>query len=263
MNHWLASSQAFPTQFPGFRSVEVLAAGDSTGTALLTLAISGVILVVVFAFVRHLKKLDRQDVEKLSAAASALGFTSRATASAADQSLMDNSHLANLGRRRSIMNNILERSTGAAGRDTIFNFTYTTSAGKNARWITQTVMQMQSPAMHLPQFLLQPVSGGAADARQTPPAGNVIDVGASSKFKESFVLRGTDEAGIRQLFTPAVIQECEQRPQLCMEASANGLLVYENGRRVKPEELERFVNEGTRLKSLFEARPAGESRTVA
>ena len=54
MNHWLASSPAFPTQFPKLPSAEVLAAADSTGTALLTLAITGVILVVVFAFVRHL-----------------------------------------------------------------------------------------------------------------------------------------------------------------------------------------------------------------
>ena len=251
MNHWLASAQVFPTQLPKFRSVEVLAAGDSTATTLLALAITGVILVAVFAFVRHLKKLDRKDLEKLSAAASALGFTSRATASAADQSLMANSHLANLGRRRSIMNNVLERSTGAAGRDTIFNFTYTTSGGKNARWITQTVMRMESPAMHLPQFLLEPASRGATDSRETPPAGNVIDVGASSKFKELFVVRGTDEAGIRQLFTPAVIQECEQRAQLCLEGNATELLLYENGRRIKPEELETFVNAGTRMKSLF------------
>lgn len=253
MNHWLASTQAFPQQFPEFRFREVLAAGDSSGTALLTLAITGVILVLVFAFVRYLKKLDRKDLEKLSAAANALGFTSRA---AADQSLMGNSHLANLGRRRSILNNVLERSTSAAGRDVIFNFTYTASAGKNARWITQTVMQMESPTIHLPQFLLEPAAGGATDSRQMPPAGNVIDVGASSKFKELFVLRGTDEAGIRQLFTPAVIQECEQRALLSMEGNANGLLLYENGRRIKPEELETFVNQGSRMKSLFEARAA-------
>jgi len=74
---------------------------------------------------------------------------------------------------------------------------------------------------------------------------------------------GTDEAGIRQVFTPAVIQECEQRAKLCMEASANGLLLYQKGRRIKPEELETFVNEGARMKSLFEARPARESGTSA
>ena len=220
-------------------------------TLITVLAVGGTafLIAVIVALSMY---FDRKRAQKLAAVAHALGLTFRRKPTPDDFLIVSRSHLARLG-RAPVMSNVMEAPTLSGGeRSTVFDFRYTVGYANNSNTIVQTVIIMHAPALHLPPFILKPESLFEKTVQLF--GGSDIDFAEWPKFSELYTLRGTDEALIRQAFTPMVIQYCEQQPRkICLEGAGDGLLFYRPARRVKPEEVGAFVKDALEIRSLFSA----------
>jgi len=171
----------------------------------------------------------------------ALSYTLGFEYSAEDPTLLESEigtlPLFSRGRRRRAMNVLRRRESD--GEAVLFDYRYTTSSGKNSHTHHQTVLAVRRQGLDLPAFELRPenvlLRVAAAFGYQD------IDFEAFPEFSRRYVLRGKDEAAVRQVFTPALLQTLERRPGWSLEATGTSIIVYRQGKRPKPEALHTFL----------------------
>jgi hypothetical protein len=210
---------------------------------------------VAFMFYR-----DRKRSDKIQAVATRLGFTFRRKPTDADKALIVGCHIANSGHGH-ITSNVLEAAQSDELKMTLFDHVYTIGYGKSSQQYNQTVTRMQSPVLNLPSFVLFPESFFSKIGKLF--GGTDINFPEAPQFSKKYILRGPDEAAIRALFTPAVLQffEGQERP-LTIDAAGDTLFAHRTSRRAKPEELEAYVAEGKQiLAKFFEAQHSGGAAT--
>ncbi|MHB0959377.1 MAG: hypothetical protein ACYC6N_07120 [Pirellulaceae bacterium] len=131
----------------------------------------------------------------------------------------------------------------------IFDYRYTTGSGKNSHTYRQTVAFFRSPGRDLPQFELKPQSFlhgiGKMFGYQD------IDFQSHPKFSRTFVLRGTNETQVREVFTADVLSFFESKPSISVEAQGHDLILYRPSKRVKPDELHELMAEGFEILKQF------------
>lgn len=207
------------------------------------------IIVLIALIIWLTLRRERKRTESMQAIAASLGLTFRPKGTAEDTALLAQSQLTSLGHRRT-MTNVMEAARTGDLSVTLLDYLYVTGAGKYTQEWQQTVLRMQSPMLNLPQFLLYPESVFAKIAQVFGYAD--IDFPEFPQFTKKYMLRGADEAAVRRVFTPAVIQFCEQQhPGISLEAAGDRLLFFRSNQRVKPEELTTFLDDGKRLMALF------------
>ena len=206
-------------------------------------AFIGAIIGVVYYF-------EARRAKKLMALTSARGFTFRKKATPADQALIAESQLATHGHSRRMWN-IVDAAKIEDFAMTLLDYSYTIGYGKSSSVITQTVMRMESPLLRLPNFVMKPESVFAKIGKAL--GFTDINFPEAPTFSKMYLLRGQDEAAIRQVFNAAIIQYCEQHPKISIEGVGNRLLVYREGRRLKLNNLDSFIDEGKAIVALFVA----------
>jgi hypothetical protein len=202
--------------------------------------------------------IDRKRSEKIQAVATRLGYTFRRKPTDADKALIVGCHIANSGHGH-ITSNVLEAAQSDELRMTLFDHVYTIGYGKSSQQYNQTVTRMQSPVLNLPAFVLFPESFFSKIGKLF--GGTDINFPEAPQFSKKYILRGPDEAAIRSLFSPALIQflEQQQRP-LSIDAAGDTLFVHRTSKRAKPEEIEAYVAEGKQiLAQFFEAQNSGRA----
>jgi Flp pilus assembly protein TadD len=209
--------------------------------------VAGVALLIgaVFALLMY---LDKKRSEKMEAAAKALGFTFRKKPTAEDRTLTAGSQLATIGRSRNIRN-IVELPESDGTQLTLFEFQYVTGGGKSSRTHYQTVARFRSSKLNLPSFELRP-EGLMAKLVQSLGFKD-ISLEGRPKFNKMFVLRGQDEAAIRQLFTGPILDYCEGEKWLWMSGAGDRLLVHRENYRAKVEEIEAYAARAREVFALF------------
>jgi hypothetical protein len=221
--------------------------------------IIGAVLFVV-GLVAFMFYLDRKRSDKIQAVATRLGFTFRRKATDADKALIVGCQIANSGHSH-ITSNVLEAAQADELRMTLFDHVYTIGYGKSSQQYKQTVTRMQSPVLNLPSFVLFPESFFSKIGKLF--GGTDINFPEAPQFSKKYILRGPDEAAIRALFTPALLQffEGQERP-LTIDAAGDTVFAHRTSRRAKPEELEGYVAEGKQiLAKFFEAQSSSRSST--
>lgn len=78
-----------------------------------------------------------------------------------------------------------------------------------------------------------------------------IDLENRPEFSKAYLLRGTDEAEIRRVFNPEIAQHFERYPGWCVEAGGRWVVVYRAGKRVKPDDLRDFIDDGGQIASVI------------
>ena len=125
------------------------------------------------------------------------------------------------------------------------------SSGRNS--IFQTVICFGSPQLSLPNFLMRPeklhCKIGSALGYQD------IDFESDrtgAEFSKKCLLRGKDEQKIRVLFTDKILTFFAVHPdEVCVEGSGDQLILYRNGKLIKPENTPAFMEEGLEVFRLF------------
>ena len=132
---------------------------------------------------------------------------------------------------------------------TMFDYRYTTGGGKNQHTHNQTVVLLKSAVLDVPPFSLKPQnvfhSIGKAFGYQD------IDFDSHPVFSEKYLLRSSDELGLREVFIPDILEYYEARPGLSTEAGGDRLLFFRASKKVKPENLPAFLKDGFHVYTLF------------
>ncbi len=129
----------------------------------------------------------------------------------------------------------------------IFDYQYTTGGGQSSHTYRQSVFCIWSPKLYLPQFSMRPEGifhkiGGAFGYQD-------IDFDSHPEFSKKYLLRGDNEASIRQLFNNNVLTNIESQQKISIEGGGNQLVFYK--KRIKPDDIESFMDEGFRFFKLF------------
>ena len=156
-------------------------------------------------------------------------------------------HLFSRGRSRKIKN-LMEGEANKV-ESAIFDYQYTTGTGRHSHTYRQSVLCFRSPKLYLPDFNLRPESvfhkiGGAFGYQD-------IDFETHPLFSKSYLLRGDNEAAIRGLFNNELLNFIESQQKISIEGSGDQLVFYRHKKRVKPEEVEEFMEEGFKVFELF------------
>jgi len=225
-----------------------------SGTDMLGAALVGVIVLLVAALIGLFVYLESRRTKQLAALTAARGFTFRDKATGADQALLADSHLATLGRQPRVFN-IIEAANVNDFAMTLLDYAYTVGYGKSKQVVTQTVIRMQSPLLQLPVFVMKPESVFAKLGQMLGYTD--IDLPEAPQFSKMYLLRGKDEAAIREIFEPAVTGYCEEHPKISIEGAGDRLLVYRERRRLKLDNFDTFVEQGKAVAALFVASSQG------
>lgn len=130
----------------------------------------------------------------------------------------------------------------------VFDYQYVTGSGKNRSTHIQTVMVMESDQLNLPSFSLRPENIfhkiGSTMGYQD------IDFETHPTFSKSYLLRSSNESVCRALFTKDILDYYEQNKRLIVEG-AGAALLYDNGSKISPENLEGFIGKGLEISALF------------
>ncbi len=214
--------------------------------------LAAVVVVAVVAIVYFQRLFQRRRVEALQQAGGGLGLflASKSDADALKSSL-SGFHLFKQGHSKQIIGLIQGSARGVPV--SVFDYRYVITGGNNnSRSRDQTVMCFDLAGAALPAFALRPetvwTKMGAVLGSQD------IDFDGAPDFSSRYVLQGTDEAAVRRLFADPVLAYYAAHPGLCTEGSGDRLIFYRADKRVKPEALSAFVDEGIEVAALFRPR---------
>ena len=160
-------------------------------------------------------------------------------------------HLFSMGHSKRISNVL--RGSMEHGGAAVFDYQYTTGGGKHRHTHHFTVLSLSVGGRPLPRFALRPENvfhkiGAVLGYKD-------IDFESFPEFSKRYLLRGEDEMAIRSLFGARLIAFFEQHLGLCMEGEAGNLILYRDGKRLKPEEIRPFIEMGSKVLRLVN--PAG------
>lgn len=115
---------------------------------------------------------------------------------------------------------------------TVLDYTYVTGSGKNRTTHRQTVALFPDAVSGLPDFELAPENIfhkiGAVFGYQD------IDFPEDEEFSKRYLLRGSDEAAVRNSFTPAARMLLAQDPGWSVQTKDGAVALYHAGRLWKP-----------------------------
>jgi hypothetical protein len=150
------------------------------------------------------------------------------------------------GRAKKVFN-LMQGASGDRGL-AIFDYQFVTGSGKSTKTWRYTVLCIQFDGQAAPTFSLRPENFG--DKIISWFRSSDIDFDTHPTFSKRYLLRGDDEAAVRALFTPPVLEYFEDRKALCAEAMGQTLLVYRLG-RVPPQNIGTHLGDGLELLSLI------------
>ncbi len=218
--------------------------------------LAAVVVVTVIALVYFQRVMRRRRVEALQQAGAGLGlFLGSESDADALKSSLSSFHLFKQGHSRQLLGPIQGVARGAPV--SIFDYRYfITSGNNNNRSREQTVACFDLPGAALPAFSLRPETVWSKMGAML--GGQDIDFDSAPDFSSRYILQGTDEAAVRRLFGDRVLAFYAARPGLCTEGGGDRLIFYRADKRVKPEALSAFLDEGLEIADLF--KPQTRSR---
>ncbi len=206
------------------------------------IAASAVVIVVALYYAR-------KRTEALQGAALSLGLSFSKQADAALLPSLSQYHLFSQGHSKKAKN-LLNGSVKAIDV-TIFDYRYTIGSGKNSHTRSQTVILFKSNLLHLPLFTLRPENLfhkiGKAFGYQD------IDMESHPAFSDKYLLRSKDEQACRELFTENILEYYDQHQGLSTEGGGDRILFYRASKKVRPEGMQSFLEEGIQVFSLFQS----------
>lgn len=130
----------------------------------------------------------------------------------------------------------------------VFNYQFAAKATVAQTGHAQTVAMFQSNSISLPAFFLRPSSikhqlGTAFSASISFPT--------HANFSNQYLLSGSDETALRNLFTDSVLAFFAANPGWSLEGGGSQLFLYRESQILPPQYVPTLVNEGLRVLSLL------------
>ncbi len=209
---------------------------------LVFLAVTGLIVGIVLLS----QHFDKKRTEALQAVAAELGMQFSGKADANLLSKLQVFTLFNQGHSRK-MKNVMTAETEAV-RLSLFDYRYTTGGGKNAHTHSLSVVAMEFATLHLPNFTIRPE--GFLDAIGSALGLQDIDFVEDPTFSKAFVLKGSDEAGIRSFFNAELRNALTEHRGCHMESAAN-MFIFRQGGQKTPAQMRGLMEAGFKIYASF------------
>ena len=200
---------------------------------------------------------EKKRREKLRAIAHDMGLSFEAKAGRPDGFGFGVCPLFNRGRSRKVSN--LMHGTVADVELSLFDYRYTTGSGKNSSTHRRTVAAFEMTAHHLPQFELGPE--GFFHRIASMLGFDDIDFDTHPTFSEKYRLRSDNEAAVRDLFKPTLLEFFEQQAdqRWTVEAIGSWVVVYRSRGRIKPDQWPQFLDDTfVVMNALTPGTPSGD-----
>ncbi len=211
-------------------------------TAIIAVAIAAPVLivaVVIFVAIR----MEKKRTEALGVTAGQLGLQFQPETSKELAAKHDHLPLFSKGHGQRAKNHLFGEFQGL--QLSLFDYRYTTGGGKSSQTWNQTILSVESGHINLPDFTCSPenifAKIGSVFGYQD------IDFDSHPEFSRRFLLRGSDEAAIQQLFGPSILEWFEGHAGVTAEASGNLFVFFRAQQRVKPELIPDFIKDGLSL----------------
>lgn len=134
----------------------------------------------------------------------------------------------------------------------IFDYHYSVGRGKQQQHHRHTVALIESRELAIPAFTLRPESVfdklGAIIGMQD------IDFDSHPLFSKMFLLKGDDEAEIREFFDDSILNLMQGKPKVCVEATHGKMIVYYGSKPPKADQLKSLFAEALEVHSVFAER---------
>jgi hypothetical protein len=217
---------------------------------LFVVIVVGAIVAVIVLLVVYANKKAAERRRAMEQAAQQLGWTFTADADLSMIPGLEQHHLFSQGHSKKIFN--MMYGAVDAGRAAIFDYKFTVGHGKHQQTFNQSVVYFQSQRLNLPSFSLRPEGFGhklfSAFGYQD------IDFATRPTFSAKYLLRGPDEAAIRNAFTDAALVYYENNLKLCTDGGGNEVFFYRQNVRVEPQNVRALLDWGMNMLGLFQRR---------
>lgn len=208
---------------------------------------SVVVVIVVLLLAKRARKLERERTSGLKSSATLLGWQFSEEAPLSYLPYLDKFALFRQGHNKQIKNLMYGETQGV--KAALFDYIYVTGSGKSRQTHHQSVVYFEPRDLNVPFFSLRPENVfhkliavfGYQD----------IDFGNRPTFSSNYLLRGTDEQGIRNTFGDALLAFYETNPGISTDGGGNQLFIFRQGYRTPPHEAQSFINWGKQLQNLF------------
>ena len=190
---------------------------------------------------------EQQRLEQLQRVADRMGFSYTAQAEASLWGQVEGFRLFSQGRSRRI-HNVMRRRIHDIDV-TMFDYRYTTNHSKHDRVHYHSVVLFETGRLDLPRFTLRPKHF----FHRVANALGWQDIGfeAHPVFSESYLLQGRNEDRIRGIFDEEALLYYTRHPDLHTEGDGQQLVFYRGGRRVDPQGMEAFLQQGLDVLDAF------------
>ncbi|MCK5664257.1 MAG: hypothetical protein KAI17_12270, partial [Thiotrichaceae bacterium] len=121
--------------------------------------------------------------------------------------------------------------------------------GKHSSSYSQTVLSIEVSKLTFPEFTLAPEN--VLHKIMQFMGGQDIDFESFPVFSKKYLLVSSEEAKIRELFTPEMIKYFEANQGLHIECQGNILILYKQKKRSDPSEIKAFYQDGESALSNF------------
>lgn len=205
---------------------------------------------VLFLFIRAEVRRQRLRTEAFQKVAAEMGFEFLPTGKEGFWGDLSMFHLFQQGHSKQFRN--LMRGT-AIGLDVcIFDYEFTTGGGKHAvRW-RQTAIGFRSPDLDLPDFGMRPE--GFWQRLGQWLGYQDIDFKSHEQFSRQYILRGSDEVGVRKLFREPLLEYFTEHAGMNIEGHGDRLLVYWQARQMGAEQVRELMEAGFDALAQFRSR---------
>lgn len=146
--------------------------------------------------------------------------------------------------------NLVSGSRGGIAYE-LFDYRFTRGGGQGSHIIRQTVIFARLTRTDLPQFILAPENFFHKIGRKM----GLKDINFEQfpGFSDFYLLRGEDEAAVRELFKPRLLEYFQsKKSDTTLEGRGNGLILFKPGKRLKPDQWETLFNQFREMINYFQ-----------
>ncbi len=214
---------------------------------LIPFVVIGVMLSFMAAAWYLTSRYEKQRALQIEAVAGELGFESLPIPSDGRLAELQRFELLRRGRGNKAKN-FLHRSSSDVDV-LMFDHQYTVSSGKNSHTYRQSVVTIRSEQLSLPGFVISPEH--FFHRIVTALGYQDIDFAEYPQFSKKYLLRGSDEAAIREALQSVNLDRLVEFNGICIEVAGNQLLVWYGGKRSKPEDLRKLFEKAFEIFVMF------------
>jgi len=212
---------------------------------LFTVIVITVIVLIILWIIFYFEKKRRQELKEN---AGRIGFSFSPKPEENIIEPLKNFNLFNIGHSRRAYNILKGYFNDISW--TVFDYRYTVGSGKSSHTYSQTIASVGLNGVNFPKFSMAPEYffhriGDIFGHKD-------IDFSSNPVFSKKYLLKGPDEQRIRQLFSPQVLGFFEEKKDIInIEAEGDKIIIYNSGKRLKPENLLKFMDASSGIMRLL------------